>query len=37
MTCPAIVPVNVELWPDARSAMPNSHAAAPPTIGVISL
>lgn len=37
MTWPAIVPVSVELWPDASSATPNSKAAAPPAIGVISL
>ncbi len=34
MIWPAIVPVKVELWPEASSAMPNSVAAmALPTMG----
>ncbi len=36
ITCPAIVPVSVELCPEASSAMPNRIAAPPPTSGVIS-
>jgi len=34
ITWPAMVPVKVELWPEASSATPNSAAATPePTIG----
>jgi hypothetical protein len=33
MVWPAIVPVKIELWPEAKRAMPKRMAAAGPAIG----